>query len=373
MSEAAAAYAGHSAGIDARELCRPVCFGVSWWNHRAVATLLAQPTWRPPFYDTFGDALERAATITGDLVAWAAKLTPEDEAAAAARGVRVIRIEDGFLRSVGLGAGLTSGGSYVLDGRGIHYDGSRASDLEHLLETADVTPEQRARGLRLVDSIRQARLSKYNVGRRARSSVPGGGILVPGQVAGDAAVAHAQEHLASGAGEANPNLALLKAVRARNPAAVIVYRPHPDVAAGLRPGRIARANALTYANHVAADADIADLLDAAQRVETLSSLTGFEALLRGKPVAVHGLPFYAGWGLTEDLIASPRRTRRRTLDEVVYLTLVAYCRYVDPAARRVRTAEEQVARLAQQRQTRRHVLEQKTRQHLSWLGRRLGL
>ena len=57
----------------------------------------------------------------------------------------------------------------------------------------------------------------------------------------------------------------------------------------------------------------------------------------------------------------------------MYLTLIAYCRYVDPGARRVRTAEEQVARLSQQRQTRRHMLEQKTRQHLSWLGRRLGL
>jgi capsular polysaccharide export protein len=285
----------------------------------------------------------------------------------------VVRLEDGFLRSVGLGAGLTSGGSYVIDGRGIHYDGSRVSDLEHLLQTADVTVEQRARGRRLADSIREARLSKYNVGRRAAPDVPGGGILVPGQVAGDAAVADAREHLASGASEANPNLALLRAVRARNPTAVIVYKPHPDVAAGLRQGAIRRGDVLRFADCIAADADIADLIDVAERVETLSSLTGFEALVRGKPVNVHGLPFYAGWGLTEDLLASPRRTRRRTLDEVVYLTLVAYCRYVDPAARRVCMAEEQVERLSQQRQTRRHVLKRRTRQHLSWLGRRLGL
>jgi capsular polysaccharide export protein len=373
MSGAGAASAGTAAVVDALELCRPVCFGVSWWNHRAVATLLGQPTWRPPFYDDFGEALARAATITGDLVAWASKLTPEDEAAATERGVRVIRIEDGFLRSVGLGAGLTSGGSYVLDARGIHYDGSRASDLEHLLETEDVTAAERARGRRLADAIREARLSKYNVGRRSPSKVPAGSILVPGQVAGDAAVADAGAHLNSGAGGTNPNLALLKAVRARNRSAVIIYRPHPDVAAGLRPGGIARGDALTYADQVAADVDITDLLDAAARVETLSSLTGFEAMLRGKTVVVHGLPFYAGWGLTEDLSVSPRRTRRRTLDELVYLTLVAYCRYVDGAARRVCTAEDQVARLNQQRHTRRHMLEQRTRQHLSWLGRRLGL
>jgi capsular polysaccharide export protein len=371
MNEMAAAYAGLAAGFAARELCRPVCFGVSWWNRQAVAMLLAQPTWRPPFYDHFDDALERAATITGDLVAWAAKLTREHEAAAAARGVRVIRIEDGFLRSVGLGAGLTPGGSYVLDARGIHYDGSRASDLEHLLETAHVMAKQRDRGRRLADGIRTARMSKYNVGRRARSSVPSGGILVPGQVAGDAAVADAGARLATGG--ANPNLALLKAVRARHPAAVIVYKPHPDVAAGLRPGRITRADALTYADHVATDVNIADLLDTAERVETLSSLTGFEALLRDKRVVVHGMPFYAGWGLTEDLMTSPRRTRRRSLDELVYLTLVAYCRYVDPAAPHVCTPEEQMERLSRQRHARRHLLEQKARQYLSWLGRRLGL
>jgi capsular polysaccharide export protein len=373
MSVASAKHTGPAAAADALALCRPVCFGVSWWNHRAVATLLAQPTWRPPFYDDFAQALERAAIITGDLVAWASKLTAEHEAAAAARDVRVIRIEDGFLRSVGLGAGLTPGGSYVLDARGIHYDGSRPSDLEHLLETAEVTVEQRARGRRLAEAIREARLSKYNVGRQALSEVAADAVLVPGQVAGDAAVVDAGARLASGEGAVNPNVALLKAVRARNPSAVIVFKPHPDVAAGLRPGGIARADALTYADHIAADLDIADLIDAARCVETLSSLTGLEALLRGKAVTVHGLPFYAGWGLTQDLTVSPRRTRRRTLDELVYLTLVTYCRYVDPPARCVCTAEEQVQRLSEQRRTRRHVLEQRTRQHLSWLGRRLGL
>ena len=33
----------------------------------------------------------------------------------------------------------------------------------------------------------------------------------------------------------------------------------------------------------------------------MTSLLGFEALIRGIPVTVHGRPFYAGWGLTEDL------------------------------------------------------------------------
>ena len=58
------------------------------------------------------------------------------------------------------------------------------------------------------------------------------------------------------------------------------------------------------------------------------------ARLRGKEVTTHGQPFYAGWGLTRDLApANPRRTRARSLDELVAATLVGYPRYVDPVTR----------------------------------------
>jgi len=69
---------------------------------------------------------------------------------------------------------------------------------------------------------------------------------------------------------------------------------------------------------------------AADHVEVMTSLLGFEALLRGRSVACHGLPFYAGWGLTEDLVPCARRTRRRDLDELTAIALIRYARYVDP-------------------------------------------
>jgi capsular polysaccharide export protein len=65
-------------------------------------------------------------------------------------------------------------------------------------------------------------------------------------------------------------------------------------------------------------------------VHTLTSLTGFEALLRGLPVTCWGAPFYAGWGLTEDRLPVPRRTRRLALDELVAVALILYPRCVDP-------------------------------------------
>ena len=98
--------------------------------------------------------------------------------------------------------------------------------------------------------------------------------------------------------------------------------------AGLRPGALAADQLEGLADAVASRASIAHLLDHVDEVHTLTSLTGFEALLKGLPVSVYGLPFYAGWGLTEDLERCARRTRRLGLDELVAGTLILYPRYV---------------------------------------------
>ena len=47
------------------------------------------------------------------------------------------------------------------------------------------------------------------------------------------------------------------------------------------------------------------LLGIVDEVHTLTSLTGFEALLRGIEVHAYGGPFYAGWGLTMIGLISP--------------------------------------------------------------------
>ena len=71
------------------------------------------------------------------------------------------------------------------------------------------------------------------------------------------------------------------------------YKPHPDVLSGNRNGLV---DAARFADIVDADADLISLIEHADEVHTLSSLSGFEALLRGKAVFTYGLPFYAGWG-----------------------------------------------------------------------------
>ena len=54
------------------------------------------------------------------------------EAYAARRGLRCISLEDGFLRSRGLGADLVPPLALVADRAGIYYDPSRPSDIERL-------------------------------------------------------------------------------------------------------------------------------------------------------------------------------------------------------------------------------------------------
>ena len=284
-----------------------VVAGVSWWNRKVVAGLLRDIDPVPRMVADIAGGIDVARRDRRVLLAWASKLTPELEKQAAEANIDVVRIEDGFLRSVGLGAGLVQGAAYALDARGIYYDATRPSDLEHMLETVEISDAEIQRGAHIAGLIAAHNLSKYNLAGAPQQlpATPGRErVLVPGQVAADAAIRMTISHsidLTAG----NVNLGLLRAVRHRNPNAFIVYKPHPDVAKGLRRGRIEPDDVRALADAEIADADILGLIDQCDRVETLSSLSGFEALIRGKPVTVHGAPFYAGWGLTDDLTTLP--------------------------------------------------------------------
>jgi capsular polysaccharide export protein len=82
-------------------------------------------------------------------------------------------------------------------------------------------------------------------------------------------------------------------------------------------------------------------------VHTISSLAGFEALLRGKAVTTYGAPFYAGWGLTTDRLRIPRRCRTASLDELVAAALIVYPLYLDPVTGKPCRVETVIARLAE--------------------------
>lgn len=252
----------------------------------------------------------------------------------------VVRVEDGFLRSRGLGADLVPPLSLVLDPQGIYYDPTRPSCLEDLIAArAVLRPDQQIRAEQLIARLVSLGLSKYNLGGALPALPEGRRILVAGQVEDDAS-------LRLGAGAIDTNLALLEAARAANPRAVILYKPHPDVEAGLRPGAIDPAALDGLADAVLSRADPAALLPHVDALWTMTSLLGFEALLRGTPVHTTGAPFYAGWGLTTDHgQVPPRRRARPTLAGLVHATLIDYPRYRDPVSGRPCPVETVVDRL----------------------------
>jgi capsular polysaccharide export protein len=233
-----------------------------------------------------------------------------------------VQVEDGFLRSRGLGAELVPPVSLIVDDMGIYYDPQKPSRLEQLIAArATLRPDQERRAEALIDRLRKLGVNKYNLGGTQLDLPAGRKILVVGQVEDDASITR-------GAGEVSTNAALLEAARAACPDACLIFKPHPDVEAGLRAGGSGVESA---ADIVAEGADANWLVSQVDAVWTITSLLGFEALLRGVPVTTLGAPFYAGWRLTDDLgPVPPRRRAEPSLAGLVHASLIDYPRYFDP-------------------------------------------
>lgn len=320
---------------------RVVAAGFSLWKRGFIPEFFGPGFEKTVF--TTPCSLKEFAYEEGDIVAlWGRK--HEVEAETIPDGIPVWRIEDGFLRSVGLGAELRRPCSLVLDRTGIYYDCTVPSSLEQFLNSHNFDETDLQRGAALREAILAARVSKYNVGEQGAIDFRAKAgdrkvILVPGQVEGDAS-------LQFGSPEIKKNAELLQAVRAAEPEAYIIFKPHPDVVTGNRAGGVSPDLLKQAANEVVVDADIIDCLEAVDEVHTMTSLTGFEALLRDKPVVTYGLPFYAGWSLTTDRLSLDRRTARLTRDALVYGVLCVYARYVDWPAGNSSNPEQLVAQMA---------------------------
>lgn len=306
--------------------------GMRLWKRRPLQALFGQVT-PMHFADTKAQVAQAIASGYRHMV-WAS-------AAAAPRTTASLQIEDGFLRSRGLGADLVPPLSLVLDDLGIYYDPTSPSRLEELIRSrAEMRPDQIHRAEDMIAALTHAQISKYNVGGCAPDLPTGHRVLVPGQVEDDASIT-------LGTREVSTNLALLSAARAAHPDAVLIYKPHPDVEAGLRPGAITAQDIAAVNAHVLPQTSAPEAIEAADDIWTMTSLLGFEALLRGKPVTCLGTPFYAGWGLTTDLGPVPaRRSTKVSLAGLVHATLIDYPRYFDPVTRGACPAEVAAERLA---------------------------
>lgn len=276
--------------------------------------------------------------------------------------LQTIRIEDGFIRSIGLGSNLVMPYSLVMDEFGIYFNSQSISDLEFLLANKDVTEEEREKASSLQQLLIATKLGKYNVGVRknikpinCKSKI----ILIPGQVEDDASILY-------GSPVIKTNLELIKAVRQNNPNAYIIYKPHPDVLSGNRIGKVAQSDIEKFVDNIIEFVDMIDCIEQVDEIHTMTSLAGFEALVRNKKVVCYGQPFYSGWGLTKDKYPNTRRNRILKLDELIYIVMYEYAIYIHPKTLNFTDPETLIDYLTKKKQNKSISIKQ------SWLKKRFN-
>ncbi|MPT48145.1 MAG: hypothetical protein E2598_06945 [Sphingobium sp.] len=318
---------------------RLICVGFRRWRQANLAPILHEQAGELIFAPD-AQAVVKLRPGPDDAIAYWGVTPPEGIAQIAhSTGAASIRIEDGFVRSVGLGSDLIPPLSLVLDRSGIYFDPRTPSDLETILATVNFTAEEIARARKIRSFITRHGITKYNMEPRTPAHWPTNGrrvLLVTGQVEDDASIRF-------GCKTVSTNIGLLQAARQTCPDGYIVYKPHPDVMSGNRRGKMALAAARSIADHIETDLSVISCIDASDEVHVMTSLAGFDALLRGKQVVTYGQPFFAGWGLTHDReqegAALARRQRTLTLDELVAGALLHYPIYWDENSRAPSTCE----------------------------------
>ncbi|RTI94742.1 capsule biosynthesis protein [Campylobacter jejuni] len=239
---------------------------------------------------------------------------------------KISLVEDGFIRSISLGSDLTRPFSLIVDDKGLYIDPNKASKLEELLQNEIFDENMLNRAKNIIKTLLENRFSKYNglkhENLKINAKIGQNIILIPAQVEDDASM------ILGGFGLST--LDLIKEVRAKNQDAYIIFKPHPDVLSGNRVGLKDETLILEFCDEIVKDCSIDSAIKIADEIHTITSTSGFDALLRAKKVFTYGMPFYAGWGLTKDKHKCKRRTRKLSLEELVAGALITYPRYINP-------------------------------------------
>ncbi len=311
-----------------------ICLHMKPWKRKAVNGFLSYNNKNPIHLSNEDKAVKLAKSKNARIYAWAAHISEDLEKKCIDNNIKFVKVEDGFIRSKGLGANFNLPYSLSFDDLGIYYSAQTESRMEYILNNTEFSPEQIERSRKLIQVITDSKLSKYNLGNGTDAKAEQDLlntlkdlnkkiILVPGQVDDDKSILF-------GADKIKSSFELLKEVRLKNNDAYIIFKPHPDVMAGQRKKYAEIDQFPDYADCIISNTDILKLIDLSDEIHVLTSLTGFEALLRNKLVYCYGMPFYAGWGLTNDNYKCNRRTKKLRLEELVTATLILYPRYIHP-------------------------------------------
>ncbi|KZL13851.1 hypothetical protein [Pseudovibrio sp. Ad26] len=249
----------------------------------------------------------------------------------------VWRLEDGFIRSVGLGVQYAPLASFILDKTGgLYFDPRVPSQVERILNDTIFSEEQRQFARNCIAEVTSKNITKYNLSENGCKDVKLPDkplILVFGQFEGDASLKY-------GGGQFKLNTDLIDLALIENPDAAIIYREHPDITSGLRPSKSDVTPYLDRIQLLPSDYPVWLHLPKFDKVYVITSLAGFEAAIRGAKVRVAGSPFYAGWGITQDLEEHPRRKKARSVEEVFYAAYLKGAIYLNPGTGKTTNFED---------------------------------
>ena len=266
---------------------------------------------------------------------WGATDSPSHNLArelAAAHAKPLLCIEYGFISSLGLAINNSPQHSIIICPDSIYFDATRPSFLESRLNSSDyqITGEQQTRVENCISNIVRHRITKYNHAPQTDLSnlFPANGrkrILLVDQRFGDNSVE-------KGLGSERSFQRMLEAAL-RMPDHDIIFKLHPDAISGGQGSYLGRLVPKPLPRNITViDFDVNPfcLFEVVDKVFVCTSQFGFEALMAGKEVHCFGVPFYAGWGLTHDRMAIPRRNRARSLHEIFQLFYIEHSRYFSP-------------------------------------------
>jgi len=242
------------------------------------------------------------------------------------------RVEDGFIRSIGLGANQTKPLSLIIDNEELYFNVQKQSRLETIIfnNVLNYSKKELDIACKYIEEINLKKITKYNF----KNTIPidtlkmylnlqKKTVLVIGQVEDDMSIK-------LGAQTKIDNLDLLKLAYEENRGANIIFKPHPDVLYKKRKNSIGLDEYAKYGLVVMDNITLFDLIELSDHVYTITSLSGFEALMQGKKVTCLGSPFYAHWGLTDDRdkIIERRKKYLLSLEQLFYAAYIEYPTYL---------------------------------------------
>ncbi|MDD6056575.1 MAG: capsular polysaccharide biosynthesis protein [Helicobacteraceae bacterium] len=321
-------------------------FGFSVWKRDFMKPFLNAK--KAVFISTFSknpleDALKKGLDKNCLVYVWGKREIKNLKGWCDKNNINITRVEDGFIRSIGLGSDLTRPYSLVFDKVGMYFDTTQESGLENILNYHNFNKWELEEARELKNLLINTRISKYNSDKCAKIPPQNKKIaLVIGQVEDDASVKIGADGM--------KNLELLTQASKNTKDSYIIYKPHPDVLSGNRIGAVENSEALKYCDYIASSVSLPILLDIADEIHTMTSTSGLEAILRGKKVVCYGKAFWAGWNLSCDKKEIPRRNRSVSVDELVAAAYVLYPKYIHPNTLEPCRAKDLILALQKQRE-----------------------